>query len=225
METYFQRYILAGGVMMFFLIPCSLFAIAYIVQGLINLRRSKLIPAELAPLLKGEPSDTNIENLKQFLATDESVLGRIIQRILHNSSGSQLSTRQLNDITADEISRLYQRNSQLTVIYTVAPLLGLLGTILGMMKSFYLFSTTTNPSVAQLSYGINEALVTTMWGLFIAIPSFLVVNIFRYRLLKYQREILPELAEKIIRTMSNVQQESPVPDKDETYKNNEPPEE
>lgn len=193
---------------MFFLIPCSLFAIAYIVQGFINLRRSKLIPSELIPLLKGKPSEFNIENLRQFLATNESVLGRIIQRILHNSDGLQLSTEQLNDIIADEISRLYQRNSQLTVIYTVAPLLGLLGTILGMMKSFYLFSITPNPSVAQLSYGINEALVTTMWGLFIAIPSFVVVNIFKYRLLRYQREILPDLAEKIIHTINSAHQEN-----------------
>ncbi len=219
MESYFDRYIAAGGIMMVLLIPCSLFAIAYMVQGFINLRRSRLLPPAIEPILKDSTGEVDPQDAVKTVVESNTVLGRIVIRVLQDSSASHISSEDLNEITSDEIGRLYQQNSQLSVIYTIAPLLGLLGTILGMMKSFYLFSMMENPSVSALSRGINEALVTTMWGLFIAIPSFLVLNLFRYQLLSYQREVLPVGAQKIIRILAS----HPVEEKsDESERESEP---
>ena len=198
METYYQRYIESGGLIMVFLIPCSLLALGYAVQGFVNLRRSRLLPPGMRSAMRAPIAAREIRNTIAQAGNSNTLFDRIVARLTSNGASIHLSSEDVSEIISDEIGRLYQQNSHLTVIYTIAPLLGLLGTVLGMMKSFYLFGASDNPSVAQLSRGINEALVTTMWGLFIAIPSFVVVNIFRYRLLRYQRDTLPRLVRHVM---------------------------
>lgn len=199
METYYKLYVQSGGIMMFVLIPCSLLAIGYIIQGFINLRHSKIIPRNIIQITKQTSDGIPINVIHSIIEENDSVIARTLRRLLnHHGAPQKLESDIINEYIEDEIGRTYQRNSHLIVIYTVAPLLGLLGTVLGMMKSFYLFSTMENPSVAALSRGINEALVTTMWGLFIAIPAFVVVNIFRYRLLRYQRDIVPHTIRELL---------------------------
>lgn len=187
---------------MVFLIPCSLLAVAYIIQGFINLRRNKLLPPDLVNRALNIKTQADLKSIETEVQRVDSLFSRIMRRLLLSRQQKIQPAESLDDIIEDEISRLYQRNSQLAVIYTVAPLLGLLGTIIGMMKAFHLFSAMSNPSVTQLGRGIDEALITTMWGLFIAIPSFVVLSLFRYRLFSYEREIIPLLMEKI---MANIE--------------------
>jgi biopolymer transport protein ExbB len=189
MESLFDRYVLSGGIMMVFLIPCSFLGCYFIVQGLINLRRQRIAPRDLIAQAESCNSPASQEKFLSALRMSRSSLAIIFEKLLsHFSKSSEGGEDEdvVRDTVEEETARLYHNNSQLAVIYTVAPLLGLLGTILGMMRSFYEFSVTETRSVAQLSEGINEALVTTMWGLFIAIPSFIVLSLFKHRLFYYE---------------------------------------
>ena len=200
-ETYFQRYVIEGGVMMIFLIPCSFFAVWFIFQGLINLRRSRIVPQNLLDRAEGVKSSKEFEDFMKALINSASSLGNIFQGLFRGNSASatHISDEEVVDAIDDEISRLYHKNNQLAAIYTVSPLLGLLGTILGMMKTFYVFALSEEHSIAQLSKGINEALVTTMWGLMIAIPAYVALYFFRQRLFSYEMNLLPDAVRKILR--------------------------
>jgi len=198
-ETYFQRYILSGGVMMIFLIPCSFLAVWFIFQGFINLRRSRIVPGRLLSFAREMKTETQRSEMVEWIRRSSSSLCLVLRRLLDMNPPP--APEELDDVTSelidDEVSRLYHKNNQLAVIYTVSPLLGLLGTIMGMMRTFYVFSGSEQHSIAQLSQGINEALVTTMWGLSIAIPSFVVLYLFKQRLFYYEMTLLPGAVKEI----------------------------
>lgn len=193
METYFDRYVVSGGIMMFFLIPCSFLAVWFIFQGMINLRRSRIVPGILVQFIDQIHSPEDAAEFRALVEKNRSSLSSILRRLFEMDPAP--APDQIEDLSAefidDEISRLYHKNNHLAVIYTISPLLGLLGTILGMMKTFFIFSMMEEHSLSQLSMGINEALITTMWGLFIAIPSFVVLYLFRQKLFYYEMTLLP----------------------------------
>jgi len=201
-QSYFQQYVVNGGVMMFFLIPCSLLAIGFMIQGFINLRRGRIVPKAFPGQVGAKRSVEELPRIADAIEGGGSTLARALKRIIprlkarHNPDNEEDI---ISDVIDDEIDRLYHNNNQLVIIYTVSPLLGLLGTILGMMKTFYQFSASTEQSIALLSKGINEALVTTMWGLSIAIPSFIILSLFRHRLFRYQSDVLPTAVHQVVR--------------------------
>jgi biopolymer transport protein ExbB len=183
----------SGGIMMFFLIPCSFLAVWFIFQGMINLRRSRIVPQNLIQFADRINSSVDVTEFRALVEKNSSTLSSILRRLFEMDPAP--APDQIDDLSAefidDEISRLYHKNNHLAVIYTISPLLGLLGTILGMMKTFYIFSMMEEHSLSQLSMGINEALITTMWGLFIAIPSFVVLYLFKQKLFYYEMTLLP----------------------------------
>lgn len=209
METYFDRYVLAGGVMMIFLAPCAVLAVGFAIQAFINLRRGRVAPGELENMAQ---QINGVQDAAEYLARLEnhhSSLARIVSALRHKiDSGEYPPPEELQALIEDEVIALYQRNNQLAIIYTVAPLLGLLGTVLGMMKAFAQFSMSETPSVALLGRGINEALVTTMWGLAIAIPSFIVLFILKQRLYTYERDILPQTINRVLAPLYRVLHDS-----------------
>lgn len=199
METYFDRYVASGGIMMFFLVPCSFLAVWFIFQGMINLRRSRIAPRRLLNLAQNMDSPQKLKNLCTHVQNDASSLAGIIRRLLElNPVPSSEELEALStELIDDEISRLYHKNNQLAVIYKVSPLLGILGTILGMMRTFSVFSASEQHSISQLSHGIKEALITTIWGLSIAVPSFVVLYLFKQKLFYYEMTLLPSSVKKI----------------------------
>jgi biopolymer transport protein ExbB len=193
METYFQRYVVAGGIMMFGLIPAAFLAVMYIVQGFINLRRGRVAPQELLERVGALKTKRERDDFIASLDGSKTTLARCVVKALQRRKRNPHTDDSdiIADAVTEEVSRLYHENNQLAVIYPVAPLMGLLGTITGMMKAFYEFSVVRSHSIDQLSKGINEALITTMWGLFIAIPALTVLSIFRHRLYRFETELLP----------------------------------
>lgn len=201
METYLQRFVLAGGVMMVFLLPCSVVAVALIIHGLIDLRRSKVMPPRLDAIFR---DNEEVEALRNRLKdAPEGPMTRVCQRLLP-WIGMRGETWDLTvqQVTSEEIASLYQRHSYLAVVYGVAPLMGLLGTILGMIRTFYHFSQTAERSIAELSKGINEALVTTMWGLMIAVPAYLFLSLFRQKLYRYENDTIPTRVRELFAPLS-----------------------
>ncbi|MBN1477355.1 MotA/TolQ/ExbB proton channel family protein [Candidatus Sumerlaeota bacterium] len=203
MSNLFQRAVLDGGIMMFFLIPCSVIALAYILQGLISLRRERLAPSRLVEVANSARSSHEIEATHRRLAADLSPLGRVVSELARlRPEGTERLERETDRLAGEETTMLYQRwVAPLALIRNVALYLGLLGTILGIMRAFGEFATGTEQSVELLGQGINQALVTTAWGLSIAIPSMIFVHIFRQRLITCERVTLPEIALAIHRRL------------------------
>lgn len=183
-----------GGILMVFLVPCAFLALAYMIQGAINLRKNRIIPKMFFKKLKNITNTEEAKALMDEISKDDSTFARIFSEWSKKrlSLATKESGEALKDVIDNEISRLYHQNNQLLAIYQVAPLLGLLGTVLGMMKTFYDFSIVKEHSIEVLSIGINEALITTLWGLSIAIPSYLALHLIKQKLFRYEASLLPE---------------------------------
>lgn len=179
---------------MILLIPCSIVAVALIIHGLIDLRRGKIMPWRVDRAFR---EIGNVESLDEFReklrACPDSPLTRICTRLLpwvgRYGESWDLTVQQ---VTSEEIAGLYQRHGYLSLIYQVAPLLGLLGTILGMIRAFHTFGISETRSVPELGKGISEALITTMWGLIIAVPAQFFLSFFRQKLHRYENDSIPK---------------------------------
>lgn len=219
-ETALERYVLNGGVMMVFLIPLALLAVAFIVQGFINLRSARISPpgfsVRLAEVLGACRSRAEIETA---LEGEGHSLAMILRRVLRHLEfkGDADPADLLDQAIAEECDALQQRNSQLAVIYNVAPLMGLLGTVFGMIQTFRNFTESPDPSVRELSEGINIALLTTAWGLAIAIPAFVFLYFFTRRIDSYEQVELrregQESLETLLQAVGRIGKSSPAPPK------------
>lgn len=208
LETYWRTYVVNGGVLMFALIPCSFIVVAAILQAMIRLR-----PGRVAPdyILKAAARCRNRGDRAAFakeLEGQTSPLARALVVIFGEIDPSQPRhphRRTLDAATTEGVAYvaddMYEDLSAFGTLYTIGPLLGLLGTILGMVKAFLSFGTAEQQDLAALSNGIQEALITTLWGLAVAIPAFLAAQTFQSRVRKFERGLLPAKAGEVIRAM------------------------
>ncbi|MFW6256059.1 MAG: MotA/TolQ/ExbB proton channel family protein, partial [Candidatus Sumerlaeota bacterium] len=165
METYLEQYVLAGGIMMVFLIPTSILAVAWIFKGFIQLRRGRVMPNKLIQAAQRIDTTEMAESYQEVLARHSAPLARLAAHLLRlnvvgsDAKSSEEETEFLRPVLSDEIDRLWQETTGLATIYAVAPLMGLLGTVIGMIRTFREFTTNPEHSIESLSFGINEALV------------------------------------------------------------------
>ena len=163
----------SGGVFMALIVACSLLAVAAILAKFRELRESAVMPEETVAVLRGiatgrEESDARI---RQVLAADQSPLGKTAQAALlvpHRTKEEAMASAQT--VAREEIVLIERGVPLLESIITAAPLLGLLGAVVGLTKVFSGF-TEDATDAAAVAPGIAEALNTTIAGLVVAIPS------------------------------------------------------
>lgn len=166
----------------FFIWPlalCSVLSVAIIIERFIALRKNKVIPADLLPGLKKlyrDPRDDREQALR-YCEEHDSPLARMIAAGLRRiPRGYAVAEKAIEDAGANETLKLRQNMRFLYSLGSVATLLGLIGTIAGMIKAFQVASVMGPGHADKLSEGIYEAMVNTFAGLAVAI----VVTIFYY---------------------------------------------
>lgn len=198
-----QRYVIEGGPVMFILVPLSLIMLGAVLQGAIRLRRSRVLPARLIKNAK-RLSRAERADFIRGLADDPSPLAQVVWVALrdHAHDPEPPNMEELAPVitaaTADSADEMYDSVSFLEAIYTIGPLLGLLGTILGMKQTFYGFSREAEQTISSLSVGIQQALVTTFWGIAVAIPAYTAAHILQARIRRHERVELPRAATLLI---------------------------
>ena len=171
--------ILAAGWPIWPLIFASVVALAIIGERFFALRESTVAPKDLLPevqiwLAKGGITKETIARLEQH-----SLLGQLFASALSNAKNSREITKEAIEETGRAIDHQLGRYlSTLGSIATVAPLLGLLGTVIGMVELFGAF-TSTGHDVAQFARGISVALYNTAAGIVVAVPAMLTYRYFR----------------------------------------------
>lgn len=173
----------AGGWLMIPILACSLAASIIIFERLLALRRARVLPAALLALLAQWRARGAVNPSEVAALPLRSPLGRIVAAGLatHGRSRDVLRER-IEDIGRHVAHELERFLSTLGSIAAVSPLLGLLGTVAGMIKIFQTVSTQGGGNFSLLSGGIAEALVTTAAGLSVAIPSLLFYRYFQRRI-------------------------------------------
>lgn len=125
--------------------------------------------------------DQGFPELENFLKSDDSILSRIIKEGLrHRSKGAAAVEKSIESNATIEIGKLERGLNLLSNLGNLAPLLGFFGTVVGMRHSFLQFVVKAAPTAKDLAGGVEEALITTQAGLLIAIPTYLIYNLFLY---------------------------------------------
>ncbi len=181
---------LVGDTIMWLLFALSLTAAYLVFEHLISIRRNELIPAELAEHVRQLVSEGRVAEAEQLCRETPSFLAFVLLHGLAEIEGGWPAIEKaLEDSTAEQSARLFRRIEYLSVIGNIAPMLGLLGTVTGMIGAFQTVAATEGTAGAgDLARGIYEALVTTVGGLVIAIPSLGAFAVFRNRVDQFVSE-------------------------------------
>ncbi|MDP6553906.1 MAG: MotA/TolQ/ExbB proton channel family protein [Pirellulaceae bacterium] len=171
-----------------FLIVLLLFALsmtaAYLVfEHIMTLRRSEIMPEGLGDEVRQRLLAGQIDEASQLCHQRPSFLSFVLLNGLTEIEGGWSAVEKaLEDATAEQSARLFRKIEYLSVIGNIAPMVGLLGTVTGMVFAFQqVASTQGSAGAADLAEGIYQALVTTVGGLLVAIPSLGAFAVFRNR--------------------------------------------
>jgi len=163
---------------------CSLLALAFALERLINLRTAVVAPPELVRELEQLLDQGDIKSARALCQRRDCVLARIVEAGLREQPhGWERVEKSIEETGAREIAAMRQNVRPLKIISELAPLLGLLGTIQGMMGAFQKVSATGVGRKTEMFAGdIFLALVTTAAGLTVAIPSLFLYYYFAGRI-------------------------------------------
>jgi len=187
--------ITAGGWLMLPIILCSVVALAIVGERFWVLKQEKVLPTNLVAQVwqMHKQRELNAERIK--VLRDSSPLGRILAAGLINMHHEREVMKEAIEETGRQVVMELERFlNTLGTIASITPLLGLLGTVIGMIKVFTAITSlgVGNPTV--LAGGISEALITTAAGLSVAIPSLMFYRYFRGKVdslvLKMEEEAL-----------------------------------
>jgi len=161
-----------GGWPMIFLAMCSVAALTIIIERLVGLRRSRNIPPSIIDLLEVYHGEESAEAVMQACRHNGRPFARLIESLI---SSREMTHAQLQDTLnvsgRRQVERMERGLLVLEVVAGISPLIGLLGTVLGMVTVFNAISTYGLGDTQVLSDGISKALVTTVAGLSVAIPA------------------------------------------------------
>lgn len=181
--TSFVSLIIDAGPIGWAVIVLSVIAIALIIEHFLSIQRDQLIPpdlvAEVDRLLQEEQYDEALELCEMEPSVFTNVVAAGIAKV---GMGVDEIEKSIRDTLENERVRLENKISWLNLIGNIAPMMGLLGTVVGMITAFQKIETTRNPSPSQLAGGIYQALVTTAEGLIVGIPVLAAYFFFRNRL-------------------------------------------
>ncbi|HEY1231553.1 MAG TPA: MotA/TolQ/ExbB proton channel family protein [Ramlibacter sp.] len=174
------------------LVACSILALALIIERFLSLKSSRVAPPKLldealAVSRSGVPGPDVVSQLEQNSALGE-VLASGFRAMNSNPRCSEADLRSSMEGAGRAVAhRLERYLSALATIASAAPLLGLLGTVIGMIEIFGAQSPTTGAAAnpAQLAHGISVALYNTAFGLVVAIPALIFWRYFRARVDTY----------------------------------------
>ncbi len=172
----------AGGFLMAPIILCSLVALAIFAERLWALRREQILPPQLAARA-WKLKKNNQLNAEQLEAMRRgSPLGQILAAGLANLHLNREAVKErIEDTGRQVVHELERYLNTLGTIAAITPLLGLLGTVIGMIKVFFAITEYGVGNPAVLAGGISEALITTAAGLSVAIPSLIFYRYLRGR--------------------------------------------
>lgn len=172
------KFFLDGGPIMFPLLLCSVAALIIILERIFfYLICSKCEKREIRTL-RTALSRGNFEEIRNPSANWESSLAKVVAVMLRNFGDVEMMDAAAEAAGNEEVKRMERGLNVLDTIVTAAPLLGLLGTVTGIIKTFNALSVVGGNQAAHLSAGISEALYTTAFGLGIAIPAMFCLNFF-----------------------------------------------
>src|SRR5512139_1395051 len=166
-----------GGPVMFPLAILSVLTLAVIIEKLFSLRTAKVIQGEIVSCIESIRTPADIPLAMKICERFDSPFANIIRAGLAEANKPIFIVRQaMEDTGRREVKRLERYMVVLETAAASGPLLGLLGTVIGMIEVFSVISVSGVGQAGMLSGGIAQALIATVFGLIIAVPALIVFN-------------------------------------------------
>ena len=170
----------ATGMVGWLMVVCSVVGTTLTIEHVINLRRDKLAPEDMAEELKALIDEEAYDDALALCEEQPNFLSNVVSAALQMRHASHEDmVGGLEAAAASETLKLNTKISYLSLIGNIAPLLGLLGTVTGMISSFQVIETLKAPTPRDLAVGVYESLVNTTMGLFLALVFLSVYFIFK----------------------------------------------
>lgn len=170
-----------GATFVIVFVGLSFALVALLVMCFLQLRRTVLMPPELMEGFENHLDKKEFQQAYELAKADDSYLGRVLSiGLVKLQVGRQQAIDAMRETQAEEAMQLEHKISYVSLIGAIAPMFGLLGTVSGMVSAFTVIAqSATQPKHHELASGISQALVTTLIGLWIAIPATACFSLFR----------------------------------------------
>jgi len=169
----------AGGWLMVPIIACSVMALAIIFERLWALQKQRVLPNNLVAKVWALHKNEQLTNVQIDLIRESSPLGRILAAgLLNRMHSREVMKEAIEEVGRQVVHQLEQYLNTLGTIASISPLLGLLGTVIGMIEVFAAIVGAGVGNPAELAGGISKALITTATGLSVAIPAIIAHRYF-----------------------------------------------
>lgn len=180
-----------GGAIGWIIVGLSVIGLALIISNFVEMRKEKLAPPDLIEEIEALFEAGEYQEAIELCEAEPNYFTNVVAAGLPKMSASfEAMEKALEDMGEEEAVKCHAKLSWLSLIANVSPMLGLLGTVMGMIAAFNVIASTKGQAdPAQLSGGISAALITTMFGLIVAIPITASFVFLRNRVVKNSLEI------------------------------------
>lgn len=199
-----------GWPYMLVFLALSFTLVSLLVMNLLTARRDNLCPQELVESFDEKLNEKDFQQAYDLARADESVLGQVLSAGLSKlSRGYNRALEAMQEVGEEESMKLEHRLSYMALIGNISPMIGLFGTVQGMIASFQVIASGgSTPKPSELAVGISTALFTTLVGLAIAIPAIAAYNILRNRVARLLLEV-GVTSENLMSRFEDVQPQAP----------------
>ncbi len=205
----FFEIFLKGGPLMWAILLCSIIGLAVIIDRFLVLRKAKINLPAFMVRVRGFIKNKDMSGAASFCMQEKSPIANMVRKGLKKFRlGHERVKEAIENAGRQEISKLEKGLSILATIAGVAPLLGFLGTVTGMIQAFMTIEDlagAANPS--DLAGGIWEALITTAFGLIVGIPAYAFYNYFQNSVKKFVAD-METVANDVVDTIQDTSLES-----------------
>jgi biopolymer transport protein ExbB len=187
-KTFFYQFIIAGGTIVWFvLLPMSVAMLCLAIDLCFSIRRKKLLPPDIGTEIASAAQRIVPSQIPVRLSENNDLVSRTLVRTFNKCRHIEPDSKHVQHIAAESLQEqalvLLRKVEWCNIIGNVAPMVGLFGTVFGMIQAFDVLDISGGqPQHGQLAAKISIALVTTFWGLLIAIPALAIHGIFRTRI-------------------------------------------
>jgi biopolymer transport protein ExbB len=210
-DSMLKAWVLDGGWTMIFIFAAIVAFIALTVYNTMTLTKAKYCPTDLKMALMDHMANCRVRSAIELAASHPSYLGRLVAYSLPNIDATRtddLGRDQVEDAMADftvnESRKIMTWINFLSVIAQASPMLGLLGTVIGMVGAFSTLKVSGSADPSLLAGDISVALLTTLWGLINAIPTIVVFYILKNRFANLVAECVHATEEMLNATIATV---------------------
>ncbi|MDQ6988785.1 MAG: MotA/TolQ/ExbB proton channel family protein [Mariprofundaceae bacterium] len=184
------EFIAQGGIVMYLLLATSLLAITIIVERLWSLRVSVVIPVKKIQAVEDAVRAGNVEEALEMCKNNNTAMSRILWVALKNRGVKRNIMKEiLEEVGRQEVAHLERFVGILALIAAITPLMGLLGTVIGMIEVFQVISIEGVGKADVLAGGISKALNTTAVGMAVAIPTLIAYRFFEAKVNRFVVDI------------------------------------